>query len=145
MKIPRDILFARHQIITPKLDAIRRSVVEELNNQETTEQGWRASFVASLLGCSNNLWLELVLPCRRIWTGLAAVWILVFIVNFSLRDGSPAGSGKPPASPEIMMTFRDQQRMLNELLADRSFATDADRPKMYLPKSRTETLRLFTA
>jgi predicted DNA-binding protein YlxM (UPF0122 family) len=38
MKTPRDILFARHQAAAPKLDAIRREVVAELNNQETKEQ-----------------------------------------------------------------------------------------------------------
>jgi len=145
MKTPREILFTRHQTAEPKLDAIRCEVVQKLNNKGTKEQSWPAFLVASLLGGLNKLWLELIRPCRRIWAGLAAVWILVFIVNFSQRDGTQAMTAKSAPSPEIMMTFRDQQRMLNELLADRSFATDADRPKMYLPKSRTETLRLETA
>jgi hypothetical protein len=98
-----------------------------------------------LLGRSKKLWLELVLPCRRIWTGLAAVWILVFIVNVSQHDGSPDGNAKVAVSSAMTMTLRDQQKWLNELLADRSFATDAERPRMYLPKPRTETLELLTA
>jgi hypothetical protein len=145
MKTPRDILLGRHQAATPKLDAIRREVVVELNNKETKEQSWSASFVTSLLSCSNKLWLELVLPCHRIWTGLAAVWILIFIVNFSQRDSSQVHLAKSSSPTAMTMTLRDQQKWLNELLADRSFAADAERPRIYFPKPRTETLELFTA
>jgi hypothetical protein len=145
MKTPHDILFARHQAAAPKLDAIRQEVVGELNNKATKEQSGAVSLVASFLGCSNKLWLELVWPSRRIWTGLAAVWILIFIVNFSQRDGSQAMIAKSALTPEMLMTFRDQQNLLNELLADRSPPMDAERPRIFSPKPRTETTELLTA
>jgi hypothetical protein len=145
MKTPREIIFARHQAAAPKLDAVRREVVSGLNNEVTKEQSWQVSLVASFLGCSSKLWLELVWPCRRIWTGLAAVWILLFIVNFSQRDGSQTMMAKSAPTAEMMMTFRDQQNLLNELLADRSLPADAGRPRIYSPKPRTETTELFTA
>ena len=145
MKTPRDILFARHQAAVPKLDAIRRSVVIQLNNQETKEQSFPASLVASLLGCSNKLWLELVWPCRRIWTGLAAVWVLLAIVNFSQRDGSQVHLAKSTTPAAMTMTFRDQQKMLNELFADRSLPAEAARPRIFSPKPRTETTKLLIA
>jgi hypothetical protein len=141
MKTPREILMERHQAVEPRLDAMRRSVVAELNNKETGEHNFPAFFVSSLVGCSNKLWLELILPCRRIWTGLATVWILLFIVNVSQHDSSQARIAKS-APPAVMMTLGDQQRILNELFADRSFASDADRPKIFSPKPRTETLKL---
>jgi hypothetical protein len=144
MKTPRDILLARHQVAAPKLDAIRREVLDKMNNQATKEQRRSASLVASLLDCSNKLWLELVWPCRRIWTGLAAVWILIFVVNFSQRDGSQIMIAKS-SPPETMMTFRDQQKLLDELFADRSLPVDAERPRIFSPKPRTETIELFTA
>jgi hypothetical protein len=144
MKTPRDILFARHQSATPKLDAIRRKVVAELNHQETKAQSPAINLVSWCLDGSNKLWLELVLPCRRIWTGLATVWILIFIVNFSQRDGSQTIIVKS-APPEMLMTFRDQQKLLNELLADRSPPMDVERPRIYSPKPRTETLEFLTA
>ena len=53
MKTPRDILFASHQAAAPKLNAIRRAVVNELNHQGTKEQSFPDSFVSSLLGCLN--------------------------------------------------------------------------------------------
>jgi hypothetical protein len=144
VKTPRDILFAHHQTAEPKLDAIRREVMVGLNNKGTKEQSRPASLVSSLLGCSNKLWLELVWPCRRIWTGLAAVWILIFVVNISQRDGSQIGIAKSSPPPEVMMTFRNQQKLLDELLADRSFPVEAEQPRIFSPKPRTETTELLT-
>ena len=144
MKSPRELLFARHQATLPKLDAIRHEVVAELNHQETKEQSFSSFLVASLLGCSNKLWRELVWPCRRIWTWLAAVWVLLFLVNFSQRDGSHSNFAKSPPSVPMMMTFRDQQKMLNELFADRSLPMEADRPRIYSPKPRTERSEVVT-
>jgi len=140
MKTPREILFARHQAAGLKLDAIRREVVRELNSQATKEQSFPASLVASFLCCSNKLWQELVWPCRRIWTGLAAVWVLLFIVNFSQRDNTPAVSTKS-ATAGMMMSYHDQQKLLNELFADRSQPADVEPPKTFSPKPRTETMR----
>src|SRR5450432_4218145 len=125
MKTPRDILFASHQNAAPKLDAIRREVVAGLNHQGTKAQSSAANLVSCCLGGSNKLWLELVWPCRRIWTGLAAAWVLIFIVNVSQRDGSQTVMAKSAPTPEMMMTFRDQQNLLKELLADRSLPADA--------------------
>ena len=144
MKTPRDILFARHQAAAPKLDALRREVVRELNNQGTKEQSLAASFVPSLLGCSNKFWQELFFPSRRIWGGLAVVWILLFIINFSQRDNISSVTRKPVRSAEVMMSVQAQQRWLNELLADRSVPTDADRPRNFTPKPRTELTEIAT-
>ncbi len=145
MKTPRDILFARHQAAAPKLDAIRREVVAGLNHQDTKTPSFLPGFVSLCLGGSNKLWLELIWPCRRIWTGLAAIWILIFIVNVSLHDGSQTMMAKSSPTPEMTMTFREQQKWLDELLADRSIPTDAERPRFFSPKPRTETTELLTA
>ena len=144
MKTPHDILFARHQAAAPRLDAVRREIVAGLNHQDAKSQSWVALLASWCLGGANKLWLELVWPCRRIWTGLAAIWILIFIVNFSQRDSSQVHLAKSSSPAAMTMTLRDQQKLLNELLADRSFAADAERPRIYLPKPRTETLELLT-
>jgi hypothetical protein len=144
MKTPRDILLARHQATMPKLDALRRSVVAELNNKETKEQSFPASLVTSLLCCSNKLWQELVWPCRRTWAGLAAVWVVLALVNVTQRDGSPAVMAKSAPSTAILLTFRDQQKILNELFADRALPLDAERPRIFSPKPRTEAWELAT-
>jgi hypothetical protein len=139
MKTPREILLEQHRSAAPKLDAIRQEVVAELNNQDAKAQSRAADFVSSCLGCSNKLWLELVWPCRRIWTGLAAVWILLFIVNFSQRDTVSSVRGKSVRSGEVMMSLQAQQRWMNELLADRSAPLESDRLRKIAPKPRSET------
>jgi hypothetical protein len=137
MKTPREILLAQHRAAEPKLDAIRRAVVvEELNNQVTQKQSWAQTLIAWFLRCSNIFWRELIWPSRRIWAGLAAVWLVILMVNIAGRDPSPAG--KNFAAP-TMMSVRDQQRFMNELFADRSVPTDADRPRNFTPRPRTET------
>ena len=140
MKTPRDILFVRHQAAAPKLDAIRAEVVRELNNQGTKEQSIPASLVTSFLGCSNKLWQELIWPSRRVWSGLATVWLLILTVNLAQREPSPAG--KTSAAP-AMMSVREQQRWMNELFADRSMPVEAEPPKIFSPKPRTEKFQTF--
>ncbi|MGB7746128.1 MAG: hypothetical protein WBN75_02445 [Verrucomicrobiia bacterium] len=140
MKTPRDILLARHQAAAPKLDAIRREVVAGLNNKATKEQSRTDALVASLLGCSKQLWLELFWPCRRTWAALAAVWMALFIFNVSQRDKSELAARKlPPPSPEAIMAWRQQERLLAELIGS-SGTGDTERRKIFLPKPRTENV-----
>jgi hypothetical protein len=145
MKTPREILLARHRAAVPQLDAIRRSVVAELNRPATREQNFLASLVAGLRNGCNPLWRELVWPCRRVWTGLAVVWILILAVNFSQRDRTSAALVKSTPTAGMMMTFSDQQKMLNELFADRSLPAEAERPRIFSPKPRTEAANFLTA
>ena len=144
MKTPRDILLAQHRAAGPQLDAIRRAVVaEELNNQGTKEPSWALNFVSLFLRGSKTLWRELILPSRRTWSGLAAVWLLIVAVNVLQREPATAGKFSSASSAPTMMSFREQQRWMNELFADRTVATDAEPPKTFSPKPRTETTKMF--
>jgi len=137
MKTPREILLARHRAAGPKLEAIRRAVVtEELNHQVTKSQSRAAGLVSSCLDGSKVFWRELIFPSRQIWAGLAAIWILIFAANVSQRDPAPAGMVK--AFPSEIMSFKEQQKLLNELLADRSLPLDIERPKLFSPRPRTQ-------
>lgn len=135
MKTPREILLARHRAAEDRLDAIRHAVVAELNNQGTKEQSQPTSLVASLLGCFNQLWLELFWPSRRTWAGLAAAWLVILAVNLAQRD--PAPSAGAPGTP-VMMSLAEQQHWLNQLFADRLPAADMERPRKFSPQPRTE-------
>ncbi len=145
MKTPREILFARHKAAAPKLDAIRRSVVRELNNEDAKTQSFPTRFAPLRLCCSNKFWLELIWPCRRIWTGLATVWVLIFLINFSQRDAVSSVTGKPVRSGGPAISLQAQQRWMNELFADRATPPDADRPRNFSPKPRTEKKEMLTA
>jgi hypothetical protein len=137
MKTPREILLEHHQAAEPRLDDIRRTVVGELNNNGTKEQSSAAFFVTLLLRCSNKIWLELIQPSRRIWAGIATVWVGIFIVNFSIRDNSSAMAMKSSASPGIMMSVQQQERLLAEL-TEMGETRAAEPPKKSAPQPRSE-------
>jgi hypothetical protein len=144
MKTPREILLARHRVAEPKLDAIRRAVVHDLNNKDAKAQSSEAGFASLCLRCLSAPWRELVLPSHRVWTGLAAVWLLIFIVNVSQRDTVSSVTGKPVSSAPVMMSWQVQQRLMNELLTDRSAPPEADRPRNVTPRPRTENFGITT-
>jgi hypothetical protein len=133
MKTPCDLLLEHHRDAEPKLDTLRSEVMTRLQKEEHAHRDeaghdrrtnfWRL------------LWRELILPSRRIWAGIGAAWVLILGVNFALRDPAPAGQAT--VSSPVMMSFQEQQRLVNELLADRAQPHDADRPKPVPPGPRS--------
>lgn len=135
MKTPREILLARHRAAESKLDALRRTVLAEAN--ATLAPSPRPSHTdAFAIGLT--LWRELILPNRRAWSGLAATWILIALINAAQSHGFRGATAKPAASSNMAASFIEQQKLLGELLTDRTPVTDADRPKTFTPKPRTE-------
>jgi hypothetical protein len=132
MKTPRDILFARHQNAGPKLDSIRHKVVWE--GRRVAVPKFRVADTATL---PMLIWRELIWPSRRIWAGLAAVWVLIFVFNFSQRDPAELLARKSPPSPEMILTFRQQERLLAELIGPNETQA-AEPPKPFLPQPRSE-------
>ena len=81
-------------------------------------------------------------PHPKAWAGLAAVWILIFAVDFSVRDKSPVMAEKAaPPSPEVIVELKQQQRMLAELIGS-SQAREAELPR-YLPQPRSERVEIL--
>jgi hypothetical protein len=138
MKTPREILLARHRAAAPQLDAIRHAVVNDLS-RPTQAGAWPANLAAACLRLLTVPWRELVLPARRVWTALAAVWVLLFVINFSQRNPVSSVTGQPARPQPVMMSWQAQQRWLNELLTDRAAPPDADRPRNSGPGPRTES------
>jgi len=140
MKTPREILLVQHRAAGPKLDAIRQSVMNKLNNQETKEQSVPSVFVTSLLSCLKTGWQELFFPTRRLWTGMAAIWIFILMINFAQRDEVNSVTGQTVRSSGPVMSLQAQQRWMNELFADRTRPPEADRPRNFSPKPRTQAV-----
>jgi len=143
MKTPREILLERHQTAAPKLDAIRINVLSaeflkvgrasSLSPSKETKKSETGKMPVLLL-----IWHELVFPCRRIWTGLATIWVLIFVVNFSQRDPSELMVKRlPPPSLEMILAFRQQQELLAELIGPNETRA-AETPKPLLPQPRSE-------
>jgi hypothetical protein len=139
MKTPREILLERHQAAAPKLDAIRQFAVAAVCDRRAEmncDDERRSQTAATLI--LKTFWQELIWPSRRIWTGLAATWILIFAFNFSQRDPAELMAKKsPPPSPEMILTFRQQERLLAELIGPNEPQSAAP-PKPFLPLPRSE-------
>jgi hypothetical protein len=113
------------------LGACRESRVE---GREQTRP-WPSTLVSRL---STFLW-----PHPAAWAGLAAIWIFIFAVNFSIRDKSPVVADKSgPPSPEVVAELKQQQRMLAELIGS-SQAREAEPPKSFLPQPRSECVEVW--
>ena len=90
-----------------------------------------------LLICRDLLW-----PHPRAWAGLAAVWIFIFVLNFSMRDTAPVMAERAaPPSPEVIVELKQQQRMLAELIGAGQ-AREAEVPR-FLPQPRSERVEIM--
>ena len=98
----------------------------------------RASFLSTFnFQLSTLLW-----PHPKAWAGLAAVWILILAVDFSVRDRTAVVAEKSlPPSPEVVAELRQQQRMLAELIGS-SQAREAETPR-FLPQPRSERVEIL--
>ena len=117
---------------------------------------WRAEVLAAALSASRPApsasFLEtftqqlatLFWPHPKAWAGLAAVWVFILAVNFSMGDLSPRRAEKSvPPSPEVMVELRKQQLMLAELIGPRE-TQDADRPRNFAPRPRGTRVDFLT-
>jgi hypothetical protein len=126
MKTPREILLERHQAATPKLDAIRREIAGQALAQNKKSETGRMPVL-------RLIWLELIWPSRRIWSGLAVVWVLIFAANFSMRDHAEVPMAKAPAPAEMAATFKQEQELLAQLIGPDEPVV-AEPQKKYIPR-----------
>jgi len=99
-----------------------------LNNQGTIGRSFLAFVAALFLGCSKNFGRNLL--GLVVGYGPDSRWLdLDFHCHWCQRAGSQAMMAKSAPTAGMVMAFRDQQKWLNALLADRSPPVDAERPR----------------
>jgi hypothetical protein len=82
------------------LDAARRACVHERANPDLRTTQW---------------WRELLWPCPQAWACLAAVWVVVLLLNLDSREPVRVAKTTIPA-PEFFMALREHRRLLAELM-----------------------------
>jgi hypothetical protein len=88
-------------------------------------------------------WQDVIWSSHRIWAGLTAVWVVLLAVNLSGRDHSQNLTRKSsPPLPEMIMTFRQQESLLTELIGPVETHV-AEPAKPFLPKPRTERVEIL--
>jgi hypothetical protein len=136
MKTPREILLDRHRKAESKLDAIRREVLAEFVQTEPTAKIPQTAPPFSFSMLRAKLWRELILPCRHIWAGLAAAWMLILGLHLAAGSDQNPGtslnrSSKP--GPEIVAAVRERRELMAQLL-DPFTSLPAARPKVPGPR-----------
>jgi hypothetical protein len=132
MKTPREILLARHRAAEPRLDAVRRDVLENLSPNESRRDSRLNNFVA---GCREFFRLP-----RWAWSGLGASWLVIVGLNVAARETpatQPAPSAVAKRSSDTLQALREQKQLFAELVGLRPETSDAEAPR-FVPRPRSE-------
>ena len=139
MKTPREILLNRHRSAGPRLDAVREATLAkafpgtELNANQPVDI--RAPFAVRI---AQVLWRELIFPCRRIWAGLAAVWMVILVMNLPAGEKHTQLAIIPsPPDKQVLAVLREQREMLAQFI-EPMIPSPAEPPKPFVPRPRGE-------
>ena len=130
MKTPRQILFQKHAASVPKLDRLRAEVLRQQGPHAVAPSRSRGKNFAAL--AVEKLWAELIWPCRRVWAGLAAVWIVLLGVQLGTPQ-SPEVAPRATSAAELSAALEQRRQLLAELFRP---APTAPPPK-HPPQART--------
>jgi hypothetical protein len=118
----------------------RAEILAAVNSPARREEAKTISFFSTL----NHQLSSIFWPHPKAWGALAAVWIFIFALNFSIRDKTPMVAEKiSPPSPEMVAELKQQQRLFAELIGANDWKI-ADRQK-FSPKPRSERAEILTA
>ena len=142
MKTPREILFKRHREVEPKLDAIRQKTLAGLGTAAAEDSGTiqtarrESPFRGAIL---RTAWIELILPYRRAWAGMAVLWLAVAAANVAIKvPFASASMARSAPAPDVLQAVAEQRRLLAELLAPNANAPAANRTE---PKGQPRSER----
>jgi hypothetical protein len=63
-----------------------------------------------------KLWRELIWPCRHVWAGLAALWLVLGGINAGMSTAHGVTAPQTASAPAPFRAIEEQRRMLAELI-----------------------------
>ncbi len=128
MKTPREILLELHRASEDRLDEIRRQALSQAF-EKTAEK--------PSSGTLANFWREVIWRSRLAWIGMAALWIVLWMVNRQVDSTSATVvSARTRPTPEAIRAYEEQRRFMVELLQPAESApAEPARPR---PQPRSE-------
>jgi hypothetical protein len=117
---------------------LERQPMRELPPEWRTEilaSAGRAERVPLIKWFSTWLW-----PHPRAWAGLAAAWVLIFLLHLTAPDDPRVAGNGSPMTIQTLATMREQTLIMAQLLGT---LDDGDQPPTAIapPKPRTERAR----
>lgn len=109
MKTPREILLNQHRIAETQLNQIRREVVANLHHEKAAHRE-----TSLLFGAALKLWRELVMPARMAWAGIAALWVVIGVLNYSESDQTTVVA-KVSTAQELRAASEQRRELMLEL------------------------------
>ena len=124
MNTIRELLFKRHRPAGPKLDDLRRNVLEQLSRASIpglTDAGLNSGLGTEFMGHKPEpiaTLRQLIWSCRWHIAALSAAWCLVAILSFGPAPGQPVTVAGPsrPSARELVLALRENRRQLLEWL-----------------------------
>ena len=99
----------------------------------------------SFLSTINHRLSTIFWPHPKAWAGLAVVWVFIFIIHFSMQDKPSATIARAaPPSTEVLVQLRQQQKLYAELVGIHE-TQDADRPRVIVPRPRSDRTAILPA
>lgn len=138
MKTAKQILFERHRGAEPALDAVRQKALAAVSGAATAKS--RGDAGPDARPFLREVWLQLVWPSRRAWSGMAAVWVILLVANLGMKATGPGASlARSSQGQPLAQAVEEQRRLLAELLPPPSPPALAPAAQRERPRSQGPT------
>jgi hypothetical protein len=141
MKTPREFILEHHRSADRQLQSIRPDELAALAAASAVPAGEVNRPRFSLALAAARFWRESIRPWRRVWAGLAAVWIAILALQLNSAEFSGLSAKFTASSAtQALAAWQERNRLLAQFLGP-----DAPRliAKPALPGPRSELRREY--
>jgi hypothetical protein len=117
MKTPREIILERHRAAEEKLNAISAEELASVS-RASAEVQTRSNITALFHDVIEGFWHQAIWPWRRVWAGLAAIWIGILALHLASGElpHSSRAEMAETRNPQVLSALREQNKLMVQLL-----------------------------